>query len=268
MKVALGINNFKKETELNPREKMCIESLLYTQKLYPDTVQLFNLTFFDEPFATIQGFTNLHVLKHIPKNITNKKIPFVNEIFDILSEQNTDYFLFVNNDIIVSDRYIKTLLQNDYDCYPACKLHFLKLDSLNDKQSIPESFSVHGFDGFAIKNKWWQENREKFKPMLLSCPYWDTYFYAKCQMHGNSLTLNKPPAVIFHLDHQSTACTSETEPGNKFNEKNFIEDTDQVSQRWFGYVYDVLLKRQTANNIKWYQPLENEKELEKKYFKL
>jgi hypothetical protein len=266
MKIVIGINNYKEEQNLNHREKLCVESLCKIKDLFSN-VKLINLTFKDEQFATLTNFHNLHCLEYIPKNITNKKIPFVNEIFDILANINSDYFLFVNNDIVVSDRYIKTILNNNYDCYPASKLHFTKLDSLNDENSIPESFSVHGFDGFAIKNKWWLQNREKFKPMLLSCPYWDTYFYGKCQIYGNCLTLNKPPGVIFHLEHQSTSCTTVTEPGNQFNEKNFVEDSDLISQRWFSYVYDVLLKRPTVNNIKWYQPLENEEELEKKYFK-
>ena len=36
--------------------------------------------------------------------------------------------------------------------------------------------------------------------------------------------------------------------------------------KWWFYVYNVLLKRPTVNNIKWWQPLENEQELEKKNF--
>jgi hypothetical protein len=180
VKIAIGINNFKKEVDLNHREKMCIESMHKLKKLFPKNVELINLVFEDEPYATLKDFNNQPILKNIPKNITNKKIPFVNEIFDKLSNLKTDYFLFVNNDIIISDRYIKTILSNSiYDCIIACKLHFLKLDSLEDKNSIPESFSVHGFDGFAIKNSWWLENKNNFKQMLLSRFYWDTYFYVR-----------------------------------------------------------------------------------------
>lgn len=247
---------------------MCVESLLYVKNLYPDNIELVNITFTNETYAALKEFHNLHVLKEIPTNITKKKVPFVNEIFDILAEKKADYFLFINNDIIISDRFIKFLLKNDYDCYPASKLHFTKLNSIKDQNNVLESVSVHGFDGFAIKSTWWLQNRNKFKPMLLGCAYWDTYFFAKCQMYGSCLILNKPPGVIFHLEHQSTSCTTETEPGNKFNEKNFLEDKDQIPSRWFGCVYDVLLKRPTVNNVKWYQPIDNEDTLVKKYFKI
>lgn len=267
MKIAIGINNFKKESDLNNREKMCVESLHKLKKHYSDNILLVNVTFEDETFATLDKFVNLHSLKNIPKDITDKKIPFVNEIFDILAVVKTDYFLFINNDIIVSDRYIKSILSNNkYDSLVASKLHFTKLDSLDDKNPVPESLSVHGFDGFAIKNNWWLLNSDKFKPMLLSRAYWDTYFYAKCHLYGKCLTLNKPPGVIFHLDHESTSM--EGEPGNTYNEKNFIEDSDNLPQRWFPYVQNILLKRPTHNNILWYMPLPNEDEYEKQYFKL
>jgi hypothetical protein len=267
MKIAIGINSFKQESDFNNRETMCVESLRKLKSLYPNNIILINVTFEDETFATLNDFINLHSIKNVPSDITDKKIPFVNEIFDILAIIKTDYFLFINNDIIVSDRYIKTILNNnEYDSLIASKLHFTKLDSLQDKNTVPESLSVHGFDGFAIKNNWWLLNSSKFKKMLLSRAYWDTYFYTKCHLYGKCLTLNKPPAVIFHLDHKSTSM--EGESGNTYNEKNFIEDIDNLPQRWFSYVQNVLLKRPTANNILWYTPLPNEEELEKEYFKL
>ena len=265
MKIAIGINNFKKEEELNHREKMCVDSLLKIKELYPE-IELFNLTFEDELFATLNNFKNIHCLKQLPNEITNKKIPFVNEIFDNLASLKTDYFIFINNDILISNRFIKAILDNpSYDCFPASKLHFMELDSIDNLNSKPQSLSVHGFDGFAVKTVWWEQNKTKFRPMLLSRAYWDTYFYSKCQIYGKCLTLNKPPAVLFHLDHKSTSM--ENDPGNTYNEQMFIQDSDNLPQKWFPYVQNVLLKRQTHNNILWYVPFQNEQELERCYFK-
>lgn len=265
MKIAIGINSFKKEENLNPREKMCIDSLLKLKNLYPG-IELVNITFEDETFATLNNFKNIHCLKQIPKNITNKKIPFVNEIFDNLASLEADYFVFINNDILISNRFIKAIIDNpNNDCFPASKLHFMKLDSIDDPNCEPQSLSVHGFDGFAIKTLWWKENKTKFNSMLLSRAYWDTYFYSKCQIYGKCLTLNKPPAVLFHLDHKSTSM--ENDPGNTYNEQIFIQDPDNLPQKWFSYVQNVLLKRQTHNNILWYTPFQNEQELERTYFK-
>jgi hypothetical protein len=60
----------------------------------------------------------------------------------------------------------------------------------------------------------------------------------------------------------------EQDSGNTYNEQNFIQDPDNLAQKWFSYVQNVLLKRQTYNNILWYVPFENETELERQYFKL
>jgi len=265
MKIVLGINNFKKEKDLNHREQMCLESLRKLQAQFTENIKLVNLTFFDEAFADLKGFHNVHCLKQIPSHITDKKIPFVNEIFDNLACINSDYFVFVNNDIIVSDRYVKKIIENPHiECFPASKLHFTKLDSIYDVNGVPESLSVHGFDGFAIRNVWWQRNRDKFKPMLLSRAYWDTYFYAKCCLYGSCMTLNNLPAVIFHLDHKSTSM--EQDAGNSYNEQMFIQDTDNIATRWFGYVQNVLLKRPSYNNILWGTSNEKEADLEQKYF--
>jgi hypothetical protein len=60
----------------------------------------------------------------------------------------------------------------------------------------------------------------------------------------------------------------ESDPGNTYNEQMFVQDLDLLPQKWFPYVQNVLLKRQTYNNILWYVPFQNEAELEKHYFKL
>jgi hypothetical protein len=265
MKIAVGINTFKPEIDFNDREKMCVKTLYKLKDKFRDVVELFNVTFIDEQFK-LGMFNNAHCLKQQPTNITNKKIPFVNEIFDYLSETGAEFFLFINNDILISDRYIKAVLNNlNYDCFPASKLHFTKINSLEDfSDSVPESLSVHGFDGFVIRSSWWKQNKDKFKPMLLSRAYWDTYFYSKCHLYGKTLTLNKPPAVIFHLEHKSSSMDEEA--GNTFNEKNFFEDKDNIPQRWFPYVQNVLLKRATYNNILWYVPQVEEERLEKQYY--
>ena len=57
MKIAIGINTFKKEDDLNHREKMCIESLRLLKQKYPEQLDLINITFTDEDY---KHATNLH----------------------------------------------------------------------------------------------------------------------------------------------------------------------------------------------------------------
>jgi hypothetical protein len=72
MKIAIGINNFKKEEELNHREKMCVDSLLKIKELYPE-IELFNLTFEDELFATLNNFKNYTLPKTVTKRNNKQK---------------------------------------------------------------------------------------------------------------------------------------------------------------------------------------------------
>jgi type IV secretory pathway VirB9-like protein len=58
----------------------------------------------------------------------------------------------------------------------------------------------------------------------------------------------------------------EQDAGNTYNEQIFAQDKDNLPQKWFSYVQNVLLKRSTQNNILWYVPFANETELEKQYF--
>jgi hypothetical protein len=265
LKISIGINSYKPFSSFNEREKMCYESLIRIKEKTPKNVSLYNVLFKDENFVlknfeTVCGLNNYFISE-------GKKLPYVNDIFDILATTDCDYFIFINNDVAVSNRFVKTILQeNDKDCFPATKLHFTKLDSIDDPSPIPQSVSVHGFEGFGIKKDWWIKNKIHFKQMVLGCAYWDTYFFTKCMLYGNCKVLNKPPLPVFHLDHKSNSM--QQSQGNQYNENNFATDKDMLGPKWFGYVQNVLLKRPTYNNILWYTPFSNEEELEKIYFKL
>jgi hypothetical protein len=266
MKIAIGINSFKEEKNLRNHEVMCVESLRRIKNKFTN-VDLINITFENE-LINFNNFINLPVLKQNSDQVFNfkKKLPYVNELFDVLSNLDYDYFIFINNDIIVSDRFIKHIMnQTKYETFVASKLHFTKLDSLSDDASIPDAISVHGFDGFAIKSTWWKENRNKFEPFFLGKPYWDTYFFTMCYLHSKCKVLNKPPCSIFHVTHNSDAM--EDDELNIFNQQSFSKDQN-IPRIWFRYVYDVLLKRQEFNNIKWYIPFEKEEEFEKQFLKI
>jgi len=261
-KISIGINVFKEYTSFNNREKMCYDSLLKLKNI-ENNINLYSISQQNTQIE-IPEFTSLPKLKTSFLD-DDKTLPYVNEIFDVLSDTECDYFIFINSDVLISNRFIKHIKKTQKDCYPATKLHFLKLDSIDDKNSQPESVSVHGFDGFGIKKQWWINNKNRFKQMILGRAYWDTYFFVKCMLYGDCEVLNKPPLCLFHLDHKSISM--ENNKGNKENESNFVSDIDNVNQKWFSYVYNVLLKRETYNNILWFVPFTNEDILEKQYFK-
>lgn len=267
MKICISINTFKEEKNFLPHEKMCVESLRKLKKQF-NCIELISLSFEDESIL-LDDFKCLNILKNSSKDQfpnVKKRLPFLNEIFDTLSCLDYNYFLFVNNDIIVSDRFIKQILNSpEYETFVASKLHFSKLDSLDDKAPIPDAISVHGFDGFAIKNTWWSQNSNKFEKFFLGKPYWDTYFSTMCYLHSKCKVLNKPPLSIFHVAHNSDAMLEDE--ATAFNVESFKKDPN-IGRIWFNYVYSILLKRPTTNNIKWFTPFENEELYEQQFLKL
>lgn len=288
MKISIGINTYKPFERLENRQKLCIESLQRVKNKFSN-INLYNIQYSDEN-NFFEDFTSLNVLNRKPydilieyfdhhglielyeqrfkpniDSIKTSRIPSVYDLFDALANTECDYFLFLNDDIILSDRFIKQLESNPgYDCYPASRIHAYNLESL-DKPFTPESYSVHGFDAFCISKTWWLDNRYNFPHYILGKPYWDTHYFTLCQLLGETYTLNKLPPVLFHPEHQSTSCTN-LDLLAQYNEDIFNRDLIS-KQLWFNYVYSVLLKRPTVNNIKWYQPFQEEQQLEQKLFK-
>lgn len=253
MKIAIGINGYKPETELLSRELFCLESLRICKEKFTN-VELFLV-------KNKTDNINYNEFKTLEFEHTTK-YPLVNKIFETLSTVDCDIFVFLNNDIILNSSFFKVLNEH-IETYAASRAHLHELNSLTEPLKI-ESYSVHGFDLFAFKKTWWQQNKNIFPDMYLGRSYWDTVYFTKCATMSKHLTINKQPPVIFHVEHQSTAA-HEADEYTKHNEEVAKNYTDM--NKWWYYVYNVLLKRPSVNNIKWWQPLENELELEKTIFK-
>lgn len=285
MKIAIGINAFKPQDKLNHRERFCVESLQRIKQKFKN-VELYIITF-EEDELVYDGFTTLNKLKkksnavvqeyfkqaHLSQeyslrendiNNNKRELPIVNEIFDVMSNIDSDYFLFTNSDIIISNRFIKHITE-EYECYPSSKACIKDIKSLDDAPVV-DAYSVHGFDAFAIKNSAWKRVSKSLKQFILGHNYWDTYFFTMLNCLCKCKNLNKLPFVSFHINHDG--CSSD----KAFVENYYTEDVfkrDPVVNRiWWHYVFNVLEKRPTVNNCLWYQPFENEVELEQHYFKL
>ena len=280
MKISIGINGFKKYEDLEKRERFCIDSLL---KIKQDSVTLYNICFNNENikyrnFTTLnkltkksnkiiheyfqhEGLTNEYNLRKQEIDNNNKELPSVKEIFDVLASTDCDYFLFLNNDIILSNRIFKEI-ENNIECYPISRMHIFDIETLNDIPKL-ESYSVHGFDAFLVKKETWLKVRNNFEDLILGRFYWDTYFATLFNLLCKCKNINKQPPVCFHIEHNSISSNNTIE--NYYNEDVFKRNMI-IGHLWFSYVQNILLKRPTVNNCKWYQPFPNESELEKQHF--
>ena len=282
MKISIGINGYKQYKDLEKREKFCIESILKC-KNSNNNIKPYNICFTEEDvkyesFETLNqlrlssdiiineyfsqgGLKNEYDLRKNEINNNNKKIPSVKEIFDVLSHTDCEYFLFLNNDIILSNRLFKDL-DPTVECYAISRMHIYDLETLNDAPKL-ESYSVHGFDAFLIKKETWKKIRNNFPDLILGRFYWDTFFATMFHLLCKTEFINQLPPVCFHIEHSSTS--SENTIENYYNEDIFKRNLI-IGHLWYSYVQNILLKRPTINNCKWYQPFTNEKEIEQKHF--
>lgn len=262
-KIAFGVNLFG----TSKRSDMAIESFLKIKESFPNNVDLFNVQFVDE---NIKGrihkdVPTLRVLQDTSKNYikreSKKTLPIMNELFTRLSElSGYDYFIFTNDDIIISNRYIKFILSTDYDCYPASRLAIKDINTLQEP-IINEHYQVAGFDTFAIKSSWWKDNKNKFPNYILGHPCWDVHYATLCMRHGNSTLCNKWPAPTFHIVHGDDSHADSAERDHNFS--LYWKPSKFDVDMWHNYLFSILLRRPEAN---YCTPHDNELELEKKYF--
>ena len=280
MKISIGINGYKDFKDLEKREKFCIESLLKNSN---NEIKLYNVCFDNEEikydrFQTLnkltkksnkiifdyfqhEGLSNEYNLRKNEIDNNDKELPSVKEIFDVLASTDCDYFLFLNNDIILSNRIFKNI-NEEVDCYAISRMHIHDLESLKDTPKL-ESYSVHGFDAFLVKKKTWLKIRNNFPDLILGRFYWDTYFATLFKLLCSTEFVNNLPPVCFHVEHSSTSSQDSIE--NYYAEDVFKRNLI-IGRLWFSFVQNVPLKRQTVNGCKWYQPFSNEKEIEQKHF--
>jgi hypothetical protein len=271
MKISVGINCFKDFNSLNKRERLCVEGLLKLKN-----VNLYNICFNNE-YYQYDNFTCLNALTKksniFVKNYFNehginiitltKELPSVKEIFDVLASTDCDYFLFLNSDVIISNRLFKEM-ENGYECYPISRVNINEINSLTDIPEIIE-YCVHGFDAFLVKKETWLRIRDKFDDFILGKFYWDTCFATLFNLYCKCKNINKLPPVCFHIDHPNVS--AQETPEHYYCTHLVTNKYKTVLDIWFSYVYNVLFKRLSNKNCKYYYPLANELELEKKFFK-
>ena len=68
MKIVIVINTYKQEKDFELRQKACVDSLRKVKTIYPDIIELYNITFEDVDIK-LDGFTHLPNLKMETKDI-------------------------------------------------------------------------------------------------------------------------------------------------------------------------------------------------------
>jgi hypothetical protein len=264
VKILIGFNLHH---PLNDRVKLSQKSLLKLKKQFD--VELVNLQFYtDKECEESEGVKNLPVLEQHSFQYTEgskRDLPMIKNMFDSLckyaDENQIKTFIFVNSDIIISDRFIKHILETDFDTYCGARLAIGNIESLDEQPKEISHYQVAGFDAYAIRTEWWKKNSHLFPNYIYAISGWDVDYATKMMIHSNCSFCNKWPAMLFHIMHKEIS--SENSPELNYNKNLLWNINKKDCDTWHKYLFEVLLKR----GFNYWTPFENELELERKYFK-
>lgn len=253
MKLSIGINVFG----YYKRQDQCIDVLNKLASKH-DNIELYNITHQGESHYSL-GFNHLPVIKRKAKDLIQNSIsnkPIAKDFFDALSNTECDYFLFLNSDILLTEKLLKLILKGEYETYFFSRYDCYPIENLNN--IIPYRVEIAGFDAWAVKKTWWLENKQHFQDYVYSEHLWDVAFSLEMYNKSKSFIGNKD-VYICHEKHDLK--WNESSPEALHNTK--LWENSPYSNNWKEFIYSNLVKRQPYGMF--LHPLSNEKELEQKY---
>lgn len=264
MKIALGTNLFGNYQ----RQELAKESYRRLASKYPN-VHIYDIQFKDEidTYEISEGFITSFKLNRSSRDVIpghEKKLPFVNDIFQVLADTDHDYFVFSNSDVMLSNRIIDFILEKEPTAFPGSRLDVRPIKNI-DEPMIPVRWEIGGFDIFAMKTDWYRQHYWLFEDFLLGCCWWDHHFAGLLKIFGNNDPIaNKNPAFGLHVHHGWGSGVEN--PGNKFNADNFNNSKfNQFRHVWDDYFAQILKVRRTPDFL-FLNEYENEAETEREFF--
>lgn len=264
MKIAIGTNLFGQYH----RQDLSKASLMRLKNKYSE-IQLFDIQFKDEESTYIKsdGFNTLFTLGRSSKDVvpgTQKKMPFVNDIMCSISEQDSDYMVFLNSDILISDRLIKRILQDDLTAMPCSRMDIQDIKSIEEPIQAYR-WEIGGFDVFVFKTEWFRKYKHLFEDFLMGRPWFDHHYAGLMKIFGNNDIIgNKNPPMCLHIFHGWAGCVPGAE--NDYNAKIF----NNSKYTKFRYVWDdyfaQFLKLQRQPQFYFLNEAPNEAQVEKEWF--
>lgn len=260
MKIGLGINTFP--TNLN-RFKLANASY--------ERLKEHNVVVCDIQKPGVQGiFNTIDTLKRTTQDVvpnSNKQLPFVNDLFGIMAEQDFDYFIVTNADVMISPRLIKHIQDNDITAMPCSRLDVEPVKSINDPMKAVR-WEIGGFDTFCFKTSWYRQHSWLFEDFIMGRPWYDHHYAGIMKIFGNNDVIgNKYPAFCLHEHHGFGACA----PGNPeydwntnlFNKSEYVRKYRHI---WDNFYKDVLNPGRTPY-FYFLNEMQNEADIETLYFR-
>ncbi len=259
MKLAIGV---QLNSNPKPRHNHCEETLLRLKSKYSSNIDLYNITFTEDLNAN-SNFNHLSYLERSSQTMlkfSEKKLPVSKDLFLALSEQDCDYFLYINNDILLSEKAVKLVLSEEFETICFSRHDIEPLRSIDDPIKVLR-IEIAGFDAWACNVSWWKTHKDLFKDYFVGQWLWDVDYAITMFSNSNGLISNKD-FFIAHEYHERVWSTTSKEAD--YNKQLWI--THKLHKNWEEYVYSNLIYRLPMG--KFLHPIKDEDSIANRLLKI
>lgn len=264
MKLLIGTNTFGRYD----RQDVAVESWKYLSDVYDCDVMDVQFQDCGDPVYDIDTHA---VLTRSSQDVIkcDKRLPFVNDILNVLASGDHNYFIYVNSDVILTKSIIKRVFNEQPDCFACSRVDIQPVSSFQhviDKQVKPIRYEIAGFDAFVFKTEWFRANRHMFNDYFVGQPCWDQVYATIMRVFGGSHFGNQFPPCCFHVKHDPTWQLNDESPERRFNHESVESNPlDQIAFKMFdNYLRSVLVHRKQPGLFM--TPIDNEQQIEQQYF--
>lgn len=194
--ILVGTSVFGKYT----RQDLCVESL---KKLaHKNSNVKCCLVQQDSDEVLYEGIKILRNLKRNSSSVfdTKKNIPFVNDIFDVLSHETEDVFVFCNSDIILTQALFDYINSIDVEAFGVSRIDISNINSLTEPAKILR-MEPSGFDCWIVSKVWWNKHKHLFQDFIIGRPYFDVMYTMLMFVNSKNLYVSNK-RLIYHIMHQ------------------------------------------------------------------
>lgn len=214
MKIKIITNTF----DDYKRQNIAVDSWRYLRDNYKGIVELVNLQFEDEKDTFQNPYPDIpvkFVLSDSRKKVigAEKKLPFMNEVFNAGLAEDCDGFIYTNSDVIITHVLINKIINTNPRAIACSRLDIEDIDHFNRilaKDVKPVRWEIAGIDTVYINKQWGEEHKKYFQAEFLMGKFlWDVYWGGVIKIFGDATPIeNGYPVSCFHLHHGIAAVTA------------------------------------------------------------
>ena len=233
--ILIGTSSFGKYQ----RQDLCIESLQKLSLLNSNVDCCLVQQLEDQT-----SYSNIRILNKLTRNSstvfkTNKKIPFINDIFNVLYSESTDIFVFCNSDIILTQKLINYINSIEVQAFGISRIDISEINSLTEPARILR-MEPAGFDCWVISKQWWTKNQQLFQDFVIGRPYFDVIYTTLMFLNSTNPYISNEHLVYHVLHERAWLDKDECYHYNRLQKELYYEDIEKV---WGECCNDTFLRR-------------------------